>query len=281
MPGCFILGLQDHEFESLRDFIWEKSGLFFEAAKRQYVWRRVHNRMRLLGCHDVKEYARLMREDSSETELQELLNVLTTTETYFFRNDPQLRAFQEEILPALLQRKQAQGERRLRFWSAGCASGEEPYTLGMILRECLPEIDRWSITVVGTDINTLALQRAREGVYSGRSFRETPAHYLAKYFTVEGDQYRLHDVIKKMVTFRVGNLMDVEEVALMRPVDCIFCRNVLIYFNVESCQKVIKMFYDTLAPQGYLLLGHSESLYRISAIFQLVKLKHSLVYYKE
>lgn len=220
-------------------------------------------------------------EDSSETELQELLNVLTTTETYFFRNDPQLRAFQEEILPAMLRRKQAQGERRLRFWSAGCSSGEEPYTLSMILREHLPEIERWNISVVGTDINTLALQRAREGVYGVRSFRETPAHYLTKYFTAEGDRYRLHDVIKKMVTFRSGNLMNAEETSLMRPVDCILCRNVLIYFNIESCQKVIKMFYDALAPQGYLLLGHSESLYRISAIFQLVKLKHSLVYYKE
>lgn len=268
-------------FELLRDFIWEKSGLFFELTKRQYFWRRIQNRMRLLDCHDLKDYYRVLRYDSSETELRELLNVLTTTETYFFRNEPQLRAFQEEILPEMLQRKQAQGECHLRFWSAGCASGEEPYTLGMILREYLPQIEEWKITVVGTDINTHVLQKAREGLYSGRSLRETPDHYISKYFTVEGEQYRLHDTIKNMVTFRVGNLIHPEDASLMQNVDCIFCRNVLIYFNVESCKKVINMFYENLVPQGYLLLGHSESLYRISAIFKLVKLKHSLVYYKE
>ncbi|GAK55817.1 MCP methyltransferase, CheR-type [Candidatus Vecturithrix granuli] len=274
--------LQDqHAFELLRDFIWEKSGLYFESTKRQYFWRRVQNRMRLLDCFDGKEYYRILRSDTSETELRELLNVLTTTETYFFRNEPQLRAFQEEILPEMLRRKRAQGDCYLRFWSAGCSSGEEPYTLGMILREHLPQIEQWNITVVGTDINTRMVQKAQEGVYHVRSLRETPDRYRAKYFTVEGDQYRLHDVIKKMVTFRVGNLMHAEDASLMHNVDCIFCRNVLIYFNVESCQKVITMFYETMATQGYLLLGHSESLYRISAIFKLMKLKHSLVYYKE
>jgi chemotaxis protein methyltransferase CheR len=130
------------DFEVLRDLIWEKSGLFFETTKRQYFWRRVENRMRVLGCHRLKDYARILRYESSETELRELLNLLTTTETYFFRNDPQLRAFKEEILPNILQRKQATGEYHLHIWSAGCSSGEEPYTLAMILREHLPARER-------------------------------------------------------------------------------------------------------------------------------------------
>lgn len=274
--------MQDqHEFELLRDFIWEKSGLFFEVGKRQYVWRRVQHRMRAVGCVELQEYYRLLHTDPSETELRELLNVLTTTETYFFRNEPQLRSFQEEILPALAQRKQAQNDRRLCFWSAGCSSGEEPYTLGMILREHLPQFARWQIRIVGTDINTQVLQKAREGLYSSRALRDTPPHYLSKYFKAEGDQYRLCDRIQQMVTFQTGNLIDATEAPPLPQVDCIFCRNVLIYFNVESCQQVIKRFYDALAPQGYLLLGHSESLYRISAMFKLLKLQHSLVYYKE
>ncbi len=277
-----FLWLQDtHEFELLRDLIWEKSGLFFESTKRQYMWRRIQQRMKQVNCSSVKEYYRLLRSDPAAKELQELLNVMTTTETYFFRNEPQLRAFKEEILPAMLQKKREQGQWHLHFWSAGCSSGEEPYTLGMILREHLPDIEPWKITLLGTDINTLMLRKAREGVYPLRSLRETPEKYRSKYFTAEGEQYRIHDAIKQMVTFHVGNLIDARDAALIHHVDCIFCRNVLIYFNVESCQKVIAMFYETLVPQGYLLLGHSESLYRISTIFQLLKLKHSLVYYKE
>jgi len=274
--------LHDNEdFELLRDLIWEKSGLFFEATKRQYFWRRVQNRMRLLECHRLKDYYRILQYDSSGTELRELLNLLTTTETYFFRNEPQLRAFQEEILPIILQRKQTKGENHFHLWSAGCSSGEEPYTLAMILREKIPDIELWKVTIVGTDINTLMLQKAKEGVYPLRSLRETPRKYLTKYFSVEGEQYHIHDTIKNMVTFRVGNLIQPEDASLIQNVDCIFCRNVLIYFNVESCKKVIDIFYNNLVRHGYLLLGHSESLYRISAIFKLAKLKHSLVYYKE
>lgn len=268
-------------FELLRDLIWEKSGLFFEATKRQYFWRRVQTRMRLLECQGLKEYYRILRYESSKKELHELLNLLTTTETYFFRNEPQLRAFKEEILPIILQRKQAKGEKHFHLWSAGCSSGEEPYTLAMILRESMPNLAQWKITIVGTDINTHVLQKAKEGVYALRALRETPQKYLTKYFTLEGDQYHVHDTIKNMVTFREGNLIQPEDASLIQNVDCIFCRNVLIYFNVESCKKAINIFYDNLVRHGYLLLGHSESLYRISAIFKLVKLKHSLVYYKE
>lgn len=281
-PELLFLWLADKEdFEFLRDLIWEKSGLFFETTKRQYFWRRVQNRMRVLGCHCLKDYSRILRYEASETELRELLNLLTTTETYFFRNEPQLRAFKEEILPSVLQRKQAKQEYHFHVWSAGCSSGEEPYTLAMILRQSIPAIDQWKITIVGTDINTHVLQKAKEGVYTMRALRETPQRYIAKYFTAEGEHYRIRETIKNMVSFRVGNLIQPEDASLIQNVDCIFCRNVLIYFNVESCKKVIDIFYDSLVRHGYLLLGHSESLYRISAIFTLVKLKHSLVYYKE
>ncbi len=272
---------EQQDFELLRDLIWKKSGMYFESTKYQYVLRRIQIRMRLLGYHRVKDYYRMLQYNSSDNELSELLNLLTTTETYFFRNTPQLRSFKEEILPEILRRKKQAEQRYLHIWSAGCSSGEEPYTIAMILLETVPEIQQWKITIVGTDINTQVLSRAKEGFYGTRALRDTPEQHLKRYFTMEGEQYRLKERVRKMVTFRQGNLINPADVSLIQNVDCIFCRNVLIYFNLESCRKVIDMFYDNLASQGYLLLGHSESLYRISTIFRLVKLQHSLVYCKE
>lgn len=269
------------DFELIRNFIWETTGIYFETTKHQFFSRRIQSRMRLLGCHRLKDYYRILRYDMSGSELSELLNLLTTTETYFFRNGPQLRSFKEEILPAIIKNKQHNGQSHLHIWSAGCSSGEEPYTLAMILLETMPDIARWKISIVGTDINTQVLTKAREGLYTLRSLRDTPDKYLSTYFTAEGDRYRICDQVKKMVTFREGNLVKREDASLIQNVDCIFCRNVLIYFNVESCKKVINIFYENLARHGYLLLGHSESLYRITAIFKLAKLQHSLVYYKE
>lgn len=272
---------EQYDFELLRDLIWEKSGMYFESTKRQFFFRRLTARMNLLGCQQIKDYYRLLRYDRSDAELAELLNLLTTTETYFFRNAPQIRSFEEEIIPALIKQKQAAGQAHLQIWSAGCSSGEEAYTIAMQLLEMYPSLDRWKISIVGTDVNTQVLSKAREGVYTSRSLRDTPDKYIQKYFTRDGEYYHLNDRVKKMVNFRYGNLMEQRDASLFQNVDCIFCRNVLIYFNVDSCKKVINIFYDSLMKGGYLLLGHSESLYRISQIFKLVKLQHSLVYYKE
>ena len=269
------------DFEFIRDFIWDKSGIYFETTKRQYFLRRLHTRMKVLGCSYLKEYSRILQSDSSGAELSELLNLLTTTETYFFRNAPQLKSFEEEILPEILKRKQQIAPLHLHLWSAGCSSGEEAYTIAMILRDTIPMIDQWKITIVGTDINTQVLAKARAGIYTKRSLRDTPEKYIERYFHVEDDQYRVCDRVKNMVTFRVGNLIKQDDSSLIQNVDCVFCRNVLIYFNLESCRHVIQIFHENLAKNGYLLLGHSESLYRISAIFKLVKLQHSLVYRKE
>lgn len=272
---------EQQDFEVIRDLVWEKSGIYFESTKRQYFLRRLRNRMRLLGCQRLKDYYRILHYESPEGEFSELLNLLTTTETYFFRNEPQLRSFQEEILPEIIQRKQQAGQYHLHFWSAGCSSGEEAYTIAMLLLETLPNIRQWKISIVGTDINTQVLTKARDGLYSSRSLRDTSEEYIAKYFQQEGDQYRVCEQVRKMATFRKGNLVQMEDSSLIQNVDCVFCRNVLIYFNLESCRHVMNIFYDNLVRNGYLILGHSESLYRITAIFKLKKLQHSLVYYKE
>ena len=237
--------------------------------------------MEAIACQALADYYALLTADASGQEFAELLKLLTTTETYFFRNRQQLQSFEEEVLPAVLKRKHAAGLSALHFWSAGCSSGEEPYTLAMQLLETIPDIQRWKISIVGTDINTQVLERAKEGVYAARALRDTPPKYKTKYFTREHEKYCLNDQVKQMVSFRPGNLLNEHDTALLQQLDCIFCRNVLIYFDLESSKTVVNRFYDSLARNSYLFLGHSESLFRITTIFKLVRLEHSLVYYKE
>ncbi|MBD3306820.1 protein-glutamate O-methyltransferase CheR [candidate division KSB3 bacterium] len=267
-------------FAVLRDRVLEKSGLFFDETKRQYFLRRVQQRMQVVGCPGMTDYTHIIQEDTSEAELSELLNLLTTTETYFFRNRPQLQAFEEEIIPAILQRKQQAGESQIQIWSAGCSSGEEPYTIAMLLLERIPALAQWDITILGTDINTQVLAHARVGRYPPRAFRDMPAHYQTKYFTPDGDQLRIAERVQRLVTFRQENLLTSEHAPTRRPVDCIFCRNLLIYFHRDAQNHAVNILYGRLAPQGYLFVGHAESLYRMSARFTAVKLQHSWVYYK-
>jgi chemotaxis protein methyltransferase CheR len=274
--------LKEHQgFEFIRDLIAEKSGIYFQTSKRQYFLRRLRRRMEALGCSRLKDYYHILVTDIAGRELSELLNLLTTTETYFFRNTQQLESFEKEVIPTIIQKKRELGHTHLYLWSAGCSSGEEPYTLAMILLETIPDIHRWKISIVATDINTQVITKAKEGLYSARSLRDTPRRYLMKYFTRQDDQYRISDQVKRMISFRVGNLLDQKDSSLNQNLDCIFCRNVLIYFDIETCERVVKMFYEGLTRKGYLFLGHSESLYRITTIFKLLKLQHSLVYYKE
>jgi chemotaxis protein methyltransferase CheR len=272
---------EQQDFELLRDLIRDKAGIYFQASKQQYFLRRLRRRMETLGYQQLTSYHDFLRADSSHQEISELLKILTTTETYFFRNMQQLQSFEQEVIPEILRRKKDRGASHLHIWSAGCSSGEEPYTLAMILLETIPNLEDWRISLVATDINTDMIKKARQGIYSARSLRDTPRRYLMKYFTRQDDQFRIDDRVKQMITFRVTNLVDSQEVALIQNIDCIFCRNVLIYFDVETCRNVVNTFYDTMARSGYLFLGHSESLYRITNIFKLLKLQHSLVYYKE
>ncbi len=275
------LGHEAKDFELLRDLVREKGGIYFQSSKQQYFTRRLRRRMEVLGCRELREYYDILVADTSNQEISELLNILTTTETYFFRNTQQLQSFEKEFIPTLLQRKRESGVSHIHIWSAGCSSGEEPYTLAMLLLETIPDIEQWRISIVATDMNTEVMEKAREGVYSMRSLRDTPRRYKIKYFTQEDDVYRIHEQVKNMVSFRTSNLVVPEDTALIQNVDCIFCRNVLIYFDVETCRNVVHMFYERMARKGFLFLGHSESLYRITTIFKLLKLQHSLVYYKE
>lgn len=270
--------ISKEEFARLTDYIWRKTGIFYDESKRYYVEKRVFERMRLVGRGEFREYFHFLRSDSSESEFQALVNLLTVNETYFFREYDQLKCFAEEVLPELLFGARAEA-RKIRIWSAGCSTGEEAYTLAIILQEML-DSESCEFEVHATDINTDALQKARRGVYEERAVREMPLPYLEKYLTWRGGSYHVFPDLKKKVRFYQLNLRDRARMREMQGFDAIFCRNVLIYFDERSRREVALLFYESLRPGGFIFLGHSESMSRISPIFRIRKFKNAIIYQK-
>jgi chemotaxis protein methyltransferase CheR len=213
-------------------------------------------------------------------ELQELVNLLTVNETYFFREYYQLKCFAEEVLPEILDKKRGEKLRKIRVWSAGCSTGEEPYTLAIIMEEMLEDMEGVTWEVHATDINTEVMEKAELGLYSQRSVRLVPEEYKIRYFLKRGEFYEIIPHIKKKVDFYQLNLMDAADMRKMLDFDVIFCRNVLIYFDDASRRQVALYFYEALAEGGYIFLGHSESMSRISPIFKLRRFKNAFVYQK-
>jgi chemotaxis protein methyltransferase CheR len=207
------------------------------------------------------------------------MDVLTTNETYFFREAFQLKAFTDEILPELMAEKEKKGERSLRIWSAGCSTGEEPYTIAMLLLE-LGCCKGWRVEIIGTDISHRVLQQARKAVYGKSAFRATDEAYIGRFFQEQDGSFKIADEVKELVTISHLNLFDQNRLALFGKMDVIFCRNVIIYFDQIAKKKVIEVFYRALREGGFLLLGHSESLMNISTAFALRHLRNDMVYQK-
>lgn len=272
-----IIPLDEDVFRLIRDMIRDYCGLYFDDNSRYLLEKRLSRRVRNLHLDDFRDYYRLIRYDkSAEIELAAIIDVLTVNETYFFREQNQLLAFSEEILKEL--RETNQRERTLRIWSAGCSTGEEPYTLAMIINE--KGFAGWEVEIYGSDINQRVLQTARKGAYRRNSFRTIEQYYMSKYFIEEEGAYRIVDGIKRYVNFSYLNLLDPFKTKFLGKMDVIFCRNVLIYFDAESRKKVIDNFYNRLVDGGYLMLGHAESLINISTAFTLRHFKHDMVYQK-
>jgi chemotaxis protein methyltransferase CheR len=269
------------EFHLFRDFVYQHCGLHFTEDSKYLLEKRLGKRLQHHNLKNFKDYYYLLRySPAKEQELTEVVDLLTTNETYFFREDFQLRTFAEEILPELRERKEKNGNRQLRIWSAGCSSGEEPYTIAMLLLD-QPWLRNWRIEVIGTDISQRVLQMARQGLYSESAFRTTDAACRQRFFTTEPDgRARVRDEVRSLVTVSHLNLFDVDRVALLGRMDLIFCRNVIIYFDHNGKKKVIDTFHQRLQPEGFLLLGHSESLMNITTTFRLRHFKHDMVYQK-
>lgn len=273
--------LEQHDFELLRDLIYQATGMTFEDRKRLFIQVRVARRVSALGCQSPRDYYRYLRyQDTDGTELQNLIELVTTNETYFFREYPQLECFANHALPAIAEKKRAAGDYRLALWSAACSTGDEAYTLAIILHACLDDFSRWRIALMGTDIDTKVLAAAQSGVYVDRAVKDVPEAYLNRYFVPRLGKYHVVDEIKRIVSFSRVNLADRQAMRCHRGYDVIFCRNALIYFDDASRRKVLSSFYDALVPGGFLFLGHSESVGRISAAYEMVSVGGHITYRK-
>jgi chemotaxis protein methyltransferase CheR len=274
------MDLSKHDFENIRDLIKHRSGIWLSDAKRNYLSVRLSRRMKATGAETVKEYFYYLKYDiGGETELNNLVDEVAIHETYFFRDEEQLEDFSSHIVPMILKKKQVPSP--INIWSAGCSTGEEPYTLTMLLFEHPSIIEPTRIHIIGSDISSAVLQSAREGIYDQHSIRYVPPHYLLKYFTKIGDdQYAVNDKVKDRVRFAHVNLMDPFATARIREIDCIFCRNVILYFNDSDKEKCTEYLYRSLNKGGCLVLGRPESLGRISGLFEVVRLKHTVIYGK-
>lgn len=270
--------MSDEEFRLVRDLVYDHCGIFFNNESKYLLEKRLSRRLVLLNLASYKDYYHLLKYDiRKDQELSDLMDLLTTNETYFFREDFQLKAFTDEIIPEVVALKEKKGDRTLRIWSAGCSTGEEPYTIGMLLMG-ISRLRGWRVEIIGTDISQRVLQQARKGVYGKSSFRATDTKYVERFFREENGNYRINDEIRELVTISQLNLFDHRRLALLGNMDIIFCRNVIIYFDLPAKKKVIETFHNSLHPSGFLLLGHSESLMNISTLFTLRHFKNDMVY---
>jgi len=271
------LTLQPEEHALFCDLFKNVAGLSLGPQSRFSMERRLRDRLVALNLKSFSEYYQVLRfHPHARAEMEEAIDAMTTHETYFFREDYQLRAFQEEILPQLVKEKKT--TRRLSIWSAGCSTGEEAYTIAaLILASGMAE--GWDVRVYGSDISKKCVSFARRGIYGKSSFRGPMPPACAPYFDRKPDgDVEVGNAIRALCHFGQMNLTDADKTSVLGLVDAIFCRNVLIYLTDEARKRVISTLYEQLRPGGVLMLGHSESLLNVTTAFELYHLKEDLVY---
>jgi chemotaxis protein methyltransferase CheR len=277
-PNGSEMAMSDAEFRMIADFLRASCGLHFGSESRYLLERRLARRCVELGVRSFTSYHYALRSDTTgDGELAWAIDHLTTNETYFLRERRQLEALIEEIVPALQARRGGAGESPVSVWSAGCSSGEEPYSIVLMALEAglVPGRD---LRVYASDISRQMLHKARRGVYREASFRQMDPWLRDKYFAPKDGAYRISDELKKHVHFAHMNLLDETRSALLGSLDVILCRNVIIYFDLETKRRVVRAFHQKLRPGGFLLLGHSESLINLSTDFELKHLRNDMVY---
>lgn len=270
--------LRPEEFRLLRDLLRECTGHAFGDEHAREFERRLRPRVAALGFTTFAEYHRHLRfGQEGSGELQTVFDLMTNNETYFFREDYQLRSFREDTLPELA--RAAKNRQHLTCWSMGCSTGEEAYSIAVVLLES-GRFDGWTLRVFGTDLSRRRVTAARRAIYAESSFRSTSAERRAAYFVPTRAGTRVASSVRSMCQFGQLNLLDLAERSTIDQVDAIFCRNVLIYFTAEARERVIRAIYNRLRPGGYLMLGHSESLLNDPGPFRPVHLKHDVVYHR-
>lgn len=277
------LVLDNSTFVRIRDFIYERAGLYFADNKKYILEHRISERLKVKNIKSFQDYYFFVKYDpEGDAELTALLDAITTKETSFFRDPAQLRAFEFGILPEIIRKNQATSQPKLAVWSAGCSTGEEPYTLSIIILRSLQErITKCSVEIFANDISASALRTAEAGIYGEYSLRNMSDHDKDRYFIKSNDGYHIREEVKRLVNFQRLNLVDDAQMSLVPPMDVIFCRNVLIYFNMDSRRKVVSRFYDILKPGGYLFIGYLESLHEIPHALKLLHFPGAMVYKKD
>jgi chemotaxis protein methyltransferase CheR len=271
-----IITIED--FLKFKEFFYRRTGISFEASKRYFVDKRLVERIEATGTVNFRGYFTMLRFQASGEELQQLTNVMTVNETYFLREEYQFRCLVDSILPEIVRHRA--GSDAIRIWCIPSSSGEEPYSIAMYLLEHWGGIREWDVEIISSDIDTSILRRARAGRYSSRSVQNVPALWLEKYFKVVGEEYQLCDDLRHAIEFTRVNLSEPADTLAYRSFDVIFCRNLLIYFDDISRTTAAETFYEALNPGGFICLGHSESMSRISSLFKVRKFPDAIVYQK-
>jgi chemotaxis protein methyltransferase CheR len=273
------LAMSDAEFAKFCEFFYRKTGIQFQDNKKYYVERRIAERIARTNTGSFREYFQLVRFQVSGTEMQALINAMTVNETYFFREDYQFDSLVTGILPELAKTK-ARGK-PINIWSMPCSSGEEAYSIAINILERWDQADAWDIEIHASDIDTKILGEARAGLYGERSLSRVPPKIKQRYFVQRpGGNYQICDQLRESIEFSLVNIVDPLQTRRFRDIDVIFCRNLLIYFDDIGRRQAAEMFFEALAPGGYLCLGHSESMSRISSIFLPRKFGESIIYQK-
>lgn len=272
-PPTHILTAED--LRRISELLYKWTGMIFGENKRYYIERRIADRVKQSHSADVRAYLALLRGNAAER--QALINAFTINETYFFREDRQLKALSDQILPEVVRTKRP-GD-LVRIWSIPCSTGDEAYSVAIWLLEHWPMVDAYNVEIVGSDIDTATLEHAREGRFAARALSRLPATLVERYFEAEHHHRRkIIDDLRESVHFTVANLVDPASVAAQGRFDVILCRNLLIYFDDASRAMAADNLHDSLHSGGFLCLGHSESMARISSMFDFVRLDDAIVY---
>ncbi|HDQ15383.1 MAG TPA: protein-glutamate O-methyltransferase CheR [Sediminispirochaeta sp.] len=265
--------LTEQEFKQFRDLIYDESGIHFSESNRSILESRLKERLRKTNTETIDRYHRMLLDDKSE--MKTLLDTVTTNLTRFFRNTMHFQTLENYVIPDLIKHKKETGGKSLKVWSAGCSTGEEPYSIAMVMKDKVPaEIQ---IEVTASDLSLKSLMTAKEGFYPQNKVNGVPEKYLKRFFEVKNGGYQVKDEIKQLVTFDYHNLKNDSG---LRSLDIIFCRNVIIYFDEVAQKSVIEKFYEALNKHSYLFIGHSESLFGMKTKFEFLKTDWAVIYRK-
>jgi chemotaxis protein methyltransferase CheR len=270
------------QLAQVRDLVYQAAGIFQPDEKLRQFEDRCQKRMQALGVSSLRDYYQYLTvKPTRQAELVSLLNEITIGETFFFRNQPQLDALRNVVLTRIVEARKKMSLRHIRIWSAGCSTGEEPYTLSiMLMEELAGRLQGWTFEIVATDLNERSVAHAKAGLYGNYSTRNLTPEITKKYFSPAGENLQVNTQVKTHVSITRVNFLDDSRMVFLKGFDVIMCCNVLIYFDVQSKRRVIQHFYNNLLGHGYLFLGHSESLYGVNDDFRLVHLPSATAYVK-